>query len=225
MAIFPIIRTDETVQVGDKFRFDASKSFVVPVVAITKYEFDPTNTGTWIDVGTTPYMDWIYDSAGAKTCGVRITAGTTQTNTVSLTVVTSAVDKLFSNDSDLYEIEPTIMKYLPAERSSFKYAHRRAQKHIMDSFDQHRIHKIDGTRLTLDDVTDVQEVKNWSTLQTMSYIFDGASNATDDVFAKKAKLYRDSASAAMHMAFRADFTGDGEQDEPRDLFTTELLRR
>jgi hypothetical protein len=225
--LFPLIRTDEKVQIGDKFRFDASKSFVAPSGTITKYEFDPNNDSTWIDAGTTNYLDWVYQTAGSKTCGLRITSGTTATTTVTLTAVNAATDALFSNDSDLVEIEPTIMKYLPQERSSFKYVHRRAQKHILDSLDQHRIHLADGSRITAAEILDVQEVKNWSTLQTLAYIFDGNSNSTDDVFAKKAKLYRDKASAAMHLAFRYDYNQDEEltEDENRDLFTTEMIRR
>jgi hypothetical protein len=225
--LFPLLRTDEKVQVGDKFRFDASKSFVAPSGSITKYEFDPNNTLAWIDAGTTSYLDWVYSTAGAKTCGLRITSGTTSTVTTTLTAVSTADDALFSNDSDLVEIEPTIMKYLPQERSSFKYVHRRAQKHILDSLDQHRVYLIDGTRITAAEILDVQEVKNWSTLQSLAYIFDGLSNASDDVFSKKAKLYRDKSQAAMHMAFRYDYNQDDEitEGETRDLFTTEMVRR
>lgn len=225
--LFPLLRTDEKVQIGDKFRFDASKSFVAPIGVITKYEFDPNNTAIWIDAGTTSYLDWVYTTAGPKTCNLRITSGSTAVVAVTLTAVTSSADALFSNDSDLIEIEPTIMKYLPAERSSFKYAHRRAQKHLLDSFDQHRIYVNDGTRISTVHLLDVQEVKNWSTLQTLSYIFDGLSNATDDVFSKKAKLYRGKSDSAMHLALRYDYNQDDEitESETRDLFTTEMVRR
>jgi hypothetical protein len=226
--LFPILRSDEKVQVGDKLRLDASRSFVSPAATITKYEFDPTNGGTYIDAGTTNYMDWVYTSAGTKTAKLRITSGVaTAIVTVDIVVVTSAADGLFSDDAALVEIEPTVMKYLPPERSSFKYVHRRVQKHILDTYAQRRIYKDDGSKIELADLTDVTEVSNWATLMALGYIFQGLSNAIDDVFDKKAKKYFMHAYAAEHQALRFDFNGDGTLDEYEnyDLMTTGLYRR
>lgn len=228
-TLFPLLRTDETAQVGDKLRLDASKSFIAPSGTITKYEFDPTNGGTYIDAGTTNRMDWKYTVAGAVTAKLRITDNLLATAeiTTTLTVVTASADYLFSDDADLFEVEPTIMKYLPDERNSFKYVHRRAQKHILDTYDQRRVWKEDGSKLTKLDLIDITEVSNWSTLLALGYIFQGLSNATDDVFDKKAKHYFKTAYAAEHLALRFDFNGDGELDEfeNQDMITTGLFRR
>lgn len=225
--LFPLLRSDDKAQIGDKLRLDASKSFVSPSATITKYEFDPEGTATWIDAGTVSYLDWVYTTAGTKTAGLRITSGSTATITLDIDVVTAADDRLFSDDASLVEIEPTIMKYLPAERSSFKYAHRRSQTHILDSFDQRRIWEIDGSKVTAEDLIDLTEVSVWSTLLTLGYIFQGLSNAVDDVFDKKSKMYLSKADAARHLALRYDYNKDGELEpyEGTDLFTGGLVRR
>lgn len=225
--LFPILRTDSIVQVGDKLRLDASRSFVSPTATISKYEFDPTNGGTYIDTGTVNYMDWVYPAAGTQTAKLRITSTTTAVITLAVTVVTAAADGLFSDDASLFEIEPNVMKYLPPERSSFKYVHRRVQKHILDTYAQRRIYKQDGSKIVLADLVDVTEVSNWATLMALGYIFQGLSNAIDDVFDKKAKKYFMNAYAAEHMALRFDFNGDSELDEFEnyDMISTGLFRR
>lgn len=225
--LFPLLRSDDKVQIGDKLRLDASKSFVAPSGAITKYEFDPTNGGTYIDAGTVSYMDWVYSTAGTKTAKIRITSGTTAVVTTSIIVVTANEDALFSDDAALVEIEPTIMKYLPPERSSFKYVHRRVQKHILDSYAQRRVYKDDGAKIELVDLIDVTEVANWATIMALGYIFQGLSNAIDDVFDKKAKKYFMHGYAAEHLALRFDFNGDGTIDEFEnyDMISTGLFRR
>lgn len=225
--LFPILRSDSTVQVGDKLRLDASKSFVSPTAAITKYEFDPTNSGTYIDAGTVNYLDWVYNAAATTTAKLRITSTTTAINTLDIIVVTSAADGLFSDDAALFEIEPNVMKYLPPERSSFKYVHRRVQKHIIDTYAQRRVYKEDGSKIAVVDLIDVTEVSNWATLMALGYIFQGLSNAIDDVFDKKAKKYFMNAYAAEHMALRVDLNGDDVIDsfENLDLMSTGLFRR
>ena len=226
--LFPLLRSDDKAQMGDKLRLDGSKSFVAPTGVISKYEFDPTNGGTFIDTGTVSYMDWVYATAGTKTAKLRITSGlATAVITTDIVVVSSAADALFSDDAALYEIEPTIMKYLPPERSSFKYVHRRVQKHIIDTYAQRRVYKEDGSKIQVVDIIDVTEVANWATIMALGYIFQGLSNAIDDVFDKKAKKYFMSAYAAEHLALRFDFNGDAElsEFENYDMITTGLFRR
>lgn len=233
MAIFAILQSEGTVQVGDKTRLDARQSFVSPTVAVTLVEIKPTAASDWITVSTsddssTWFLDWVYDAAASVTASVRLTAGSTATGDASLTVVTSATDALFSDDADILPLEPSIKGLLPEGRSTFLNIHREAQTKILEDIYRSGIRDEDDDRLTKTAIVDVQEVSEWSKYLTLQLIFEGTSNAVDDIFAKKAEKYRALAQMAKNTAtIVLDLDGDGDADTPEERvsFTTVKVRR
>lgn len=233
MAIFAILQSEGTVQVGDKTRLDARQSFVSPTVVVTQVEIKPYAASEWIVVSTsddptTWFLDWVYDAAASVTASVRVTAGSTATGTASLTVVTAATDALFSDDSDLLPLEPSIQDLLPEGRSTFLNIHREAQTKILEDIYRSGIRDEDDDRLTKAAIVDVQEVSEWSKYLALQLIFEGASNAVDDIFAKKADKYRALAQMAANTAtIVLDLDGDGDAETPdeRVSFTAVRVRR
>jgi hypothetical protein len=120
-------------------------------------------------------------------------------------------DSLFSNDSDLVQHEPDILKYLPDGKNSYKYAHRRAQELILKFLDEKGYTDIYEDKLLLDAIVDIDEVREWSIFVTLRLIFQGLRNATDDVFSEKAKDYLEEEKQARNRTIlRLDVDGDGE---------------
>lgn len=221
MAIFPIIETESIIQVGDKVRIDASKSFVSKGEgAIFNVEILPETSGAWVSVfvANTPsawFLDWAYSGASRTvtvSCRIQVTnaMGDIQTSTKTISVVTAADDKLFSSDSDLTALEPDVLKWVKAGRSSFLDVHRMAQSKIIEWIDEAGYRNEDGSKVSKNELLDLSEVRPWSRDLTLSLIFFGISNQVDDVFAQKSKFY---ASQAKDRADRAvlawDFNKDG----------------
>lgn len=220
MAIFPIIESDNTVQLNDKFRIDCTKSYISKgEAAVTLVEIEPHTGDGFIAVTGSPvlsknwFLDWQYASAGGKTVSVRITtSGAPVTVTKTISAITSATDKLFSTDQDLVAIEHNILKYVPEGRSSFKYIHREAQKQMLEWLYVNGYRKYDGSRITVDEVIDVENVKYWSIYLALRLIFQDLSNQPDDIFEKKSKLYQnDEHKWRENIALKFDLDGDGVQ--------------
>ena len=232
MAIFPHIELEDTVQVNDRTRIDATKSFVSKgEAAVTLVEID-VDGGGYVDVTGTTSDDWYTDvefaTAGTKTISVRLTTdGAPITETKDIEVLTAAVDALFSIDSDLQSHEADILKWIPVGRNTFLREHRRAQNLILDELARDRIYKRDGTALLKSDIVDILEVKEWSTFLTLTIIFQGISNAIDDVFAQKAVIYKTKAIDRKRSFLRADFSGDGivNVTEGADMVSIRIVRR
>lgn len=98
-------------------------------------------------------------------------------------------DNLFSSDVDLLAHEPDIMSWLPKDRSSYKFAHRRSQELILAFLDEKGYTDIFGDKLLIDAIVDITEVAEWSKFLTLKLIFQGIKNAVDDVFGQKADTY------------------------------------
>lgn len=216
MAIFPVLETEDVIQIGDKIRLNGTKSFLSKDnVAVTLVEIEPEAGNGFITVTGTSYKDWYLDwsySGATRTVVVslRITAGTTTTVTQSVSVVTAADDYLFSNDYDIKALEPDILKYVPEGRKSYLNVHREAQKKILDTLDEAGYTDTEGNKLTKSAVVDISEVRAWSKYLALSFIFRGIYNAVDDVFAEKARHYESMASKAFDRAkIRLDLDGDG----------------
>jgi len=230
MAIFPNLVFEKVVQVDDKTRLNAGASFVSESSpAITKIEIDPHDEG-WVTVTSKGYLDWSYSSAGAKAPKVRITVvgGGEQVKTYALTVKTAAEDNLFSNDEDLQNHEPDILKWVKDGRSSYLDLHRRAQELILDTLYRLGYTDRQRNRLGPEAVVDILEVKEWSTFMVLYLIFNGLSNAVDDVFMKKSELYKNKAKARMTSAtLKLDLNGDGELSpgETKDMTSIWVVRR
>jgi hypothetical protein len=249
--IFPVLETEDVVQVGDKTRLDASKSFVSkdedPII---KVEIRPEATGDWVDVtgasSTDWYLDWIYSGLSrAIVPEVRVTTvladpdatpdpivAVNSTLTKNVSVLTVADDKLFSKDQDLVALESDIMKWVPEGRASFLNVHRAAQVKILEALDESGAVDTAGAKLTKAAVVDVTEVKAWSRDMTLALIFANLSNAIDDVFERKSKKYwAETAKRKQRAVIRLDMNGDGvinadeTQSEGVNFRTMELIRR
>lgn len=239
MAIFPNAELEAIVQVNDKTRLDATKSFVDKgEAAITLVEIEPEAAAGFIDVtGSLPiksknwFLDWQYATDGVKTVTVRVTTdGAPVTASNTLTIISVADDKLFSADSDLIKHEPEILqdKNLPDGRNSFLNVQRRSQELILAFLDENGVVDIDGNRLTKADILDVEEVRQWSTFLSLRLIFEGLSNAIDDIFSEKAKRYETMEISARGRAqLRVDVNNDGILDDREgiNMKTMDLVRQ
>lgn len=196
MAIFPIVESDDIVQVNDKFRISGTKTYISKgEAAITVVEIDP-GTGTFVTVTGSPiasknwFMDFQHSTVGDKTVAVRVTTdGAPITATKTVTVLSAVDDYLFSKDQDLVAIESDVLKYVPEGRASFKYAHREAQGQILEWLYVNGYKKNDGSRFVKADFIDLLEVNYWSRYLTLRLIFKDLSNQVDDIFDKKSKMY------------------------------------
>lgn len=154
----------------------------------------------------------------------------TDTNTLIVypKVYSEAGDYLFSNDGDLTSHEPDIMKWVTDGRSSFKNVHRRSQKLIIAWLDEKGYVNVYGDKYTKRDIVDIEEVKQWSTFMTLRLIFQGLSNAVDDVFDRKAKYYELNEQAArQRVILRLDSNKDGVVNEIEgvSIYSGSLFRR
>ena len=235
MAIFPNLELEDVVQLEDKTRLSATKSFVSKDnAAITLVRIEPHTGDGFITISGTGltykdwYLDWQYSSAGTKTVTVEITAGSTVTYSKTIEAVTSATDKLWSDDSDLIGYEPDILKYIPQGRNSFKNIHRSAQRLILDWLYAIRIYKNDGSKITKDDLIPTEDVKQLSIYWTLYLIWQGMSNKPDDVFAQKASNYLKMVNSSKNSGrIQADFNDDGDldTDDNIDKFSGIMVRR
>lgn len=221
--IFPNLELEPIVQVNDRTRLNALKSFVTPDEdSITNIEIDPDGTEGLISVGTTDsFLDWEYSASGTYTVTCRVTTSSASaefTDTVS--VVTEASDKLFSTDDDLKLHEPDILKWTEEGRNTFKNMHRRAQKLILEYLRREGFRDNLGEPLTKDAVVDIEDVKQWSTFIVLRLIMDGLSNAEDDVFYAKSKYYKGKEVEWRKTALlQIDVDGDGVVDDDEGIDT------
>jgi hypothetical protein len=236
--IFPNLEIEELVQVNDKTRLNATKTFVSKDnVAITMVRIEPEAGNGFVDVtGGAPlnssnwYLDWQYATAGTKVVQVEVTAGTTTTYSSTIVVVSAATDALWSSDKDLIGYENQIMKWVPQGRNSWLNVHRKAQVLILDWLDSIRVWKQDGTRLTKADFSVTNDVRQLSAYWTLQLIFEDLSNKPDDIFRFKADSYAELVQAAKNRGrIQADFndnqTDDGVNEDSQDMRSFTMVRR
>lgn len=197
--IFPSIEHEAVVQVNDRTRLDASKTYVAKgATPITKVEIQPYAGGPQIDVtGTgTPlkpsdwYTDYQYDTDGQKVITVTLNSDTTPiTFSSTIEVISEADDALFADDTDLIQEEPDITKYVRKGRNTFKDVHREAQREILDMIDRKGYRKSDGTKVVAADAIDKSEVRTMAKYLALHLIYIGLSNVVDDIFSQKSATY------------------------------------
>ncbi len=235
MAIFGVLDTEPDVQVDDKTRLRAEKSFVSKdEAAITLVEIEPEGSSGFIDVtGSSSedwYLDWSYSGTSRTvTVSLRITTdGAPVTVTKDMSVVTAADDKLFSTDSQLLRYESDILDLLPAGYSSFNYMHRKVQQLIIDWFDEQGYRLYNRQKITVDQILDVEEVRKWSESWVLALIFNDNSNSVEDKFAEKSRFYDSRAHDSRNRAvFSLDLNDDGqiESGEVIQVDSLRLVRR
>lgn len=227
--IFPVLELEQKLQVDDKTRLDARKSFTSPdEAAITLVEIEPAAGSGFVDVTSSRYLDWQYSTDGVAVVTVRITTdGSPVTSSKNLTVLSVADDKLFSSDSELLPYEPDILNYVRAGRNSFLDVHRASQQRILKILEENGFFLSDDTRITLDEILDIEEFRDWSKFMTLRLVFEGLSNATDDIFHQKALRYSNLEAEARDRArIKVDLDGDGNAEAEEDISfrTVELLK-
>lgn len=236
MALFPnIFFYDAVISTDEKTRFSAEKSYVSKDEAsITAVSINPdVGTASYIDVYDSSasewYLDYEYASSGTKTVGVRINNGSGPSSlTGSISVLDPSDDKLFSTDQDLIAEEPDIYKWLPAWKTNYKYLHRRAQERMFAWLDEKGYTDVYAEKFTKADVTDTEELNEWSKYMVLRMHFNSLSNQVDDIFDRKAKYYesREIASRRRYV-LRIDIDADGTVDTFEDMLmgTGRLFRK
>jgi len=216
MAIFGVLESDPIVQVNDKVRLKAMRSFASKdEAAVTLVEIEPIAGNGFIDVtGTSSdewYLDWSYATDGIVVVSLRITTdGAPVTTTLSVSVITAADDMLFSDDADLLRYETDIMSLLPDGYSSFNYEHRKAQTVILDWINEEGYRANGNDKITKEEVLDHDEVRKWSEATVLSFIYNDNSNSIDDKFAEKSKYYDSvSVDAKRRSVLELDLNKDG----------------
>lgn len=231
---FPSLLFEGTVQINDRIRLDATRSYVdKSEAALTSVEIEPEAGAGFIDIFNANsnewFLDYQYSTDGTKVVSVRVdNGGGPETATFSLEVLTAADDYLFSSDQDLLAVRNDILKYLPEHKNSYLYMHRKAQDLIIAYLDEKGIVDNQGNKLTKEDVVDVTEVKEWSTSLTLSLIFQDLSNVVDDVFDRDAKRYNSDALSHRNRAYlRLDLNNDGiiQPGEGANFKSLGLIRR
>jgi hypothetical protein len=220
--IFPHLELEPVVQVNDRTRLSAAKSFVTQDQGvITAIQIKPSASADFINVTSDGYLDWAYAASGVVNVTARVSvSGASAEITRPVEVLTVAQDHLFSTDSDLKLHEPDILKWVESGRNSFLNMHRRAQTLILKDLRREGYTDINGVPYTKAAFIDVEEVKQWSTMWALEIIFEGMSNATDDVFHEKAVRYsalRQRWSSIMYL--RLDQNGDGEASRSEGIDT------
>lgn len=244
MPLFPVLDLESLVQENDKTRLDGSKSYASGTTPITKLEIQPSTDEVFYDVTeTNGCLDWQFaypTDEGTPAAGVdflvtlRVTTGegeATETKEVTkpIKVITATTDMLFSTDDRLRKHETDIMRFVPEGRATFKDVHRRAQGLIMAWLDTEGYIDNYFDKLTIARLKDLEEVSEWATMMTLRLIFEGISNAPDDVYRLKARKYEGLEAFYRGRAnLKVDVNKDGQLDvinERLDIRTARAVRR
>jgi len=216
MSIFGDIQIEKVVQVNDKTRLDCGRTFITKdEAAITLIEIEPSAAVGFIDITGTDYRDWwldySYATDGDHTISLRVTTdGAPQTFTETISIISIADDKLFSDDSDITFHYSDVLSFIPAGRNSFIDMHRRAQDMILAWLDERGYTNYDGSKITKDEILDTEEVRQWSTFLTLRLIMEKNSNVVEDVFDREANRFRDEEYRARNRAIlRTDLSQGG----------------
>jgi hypothetical protein len=242
--IFPSLTLETIVQVEDKLRLDASRSFISGDGAevVTDVLIKPEASESFISVFNEDnerwYLDWAYSTDGTKVVEVKVNtdlepAG--KIKTYNIECISVADDALFSNDGDLYPYEPRIYESLPSGKNSYIYAHRKAQDKIIAYLDEQRIWHNDGSRYTKQEIANIavtndeirKQFNMWSTFETLLIVFESMQVSNNDIFQEKKLEYEQMRnSARKRSALRLDSDQDGELDSlPYDIRSLRMIRR
>jgi hypothetical protein len=235
--IFPYIETEEVVQIGDRTRLDASKTYASKgLLTITKVEIEPETGAGFIDVTGSKASDWLTDweylTAGTKTITIKVTDSDTPTpseytRTGTIEVLTEADDALWSTDGDLVAEEPDVLKYVRRGRNTFKDIHREAQRQILQLLDR-KGYRIQGRKIVAADLVDKSEAAEMSKYLALYMIMAGQRSQTDDVYQAKADKYMSKYQiASQRQIIGIDLDGDGtvSEGEGVNIATAKLVRR
>lgn len=239
--IFPVIECDDVVQVGDKFRIMADKTYKTPDMAVwDSVEIEPDTGLGFIDVTGDPtkpkpeknwFLDFQYGSAGTKTISLKVTIGLdVVTVTKQVTVLTATQDNLFSDDNLLKEVQEDVFRLLPDGRSSFKYKHRAAQNFILDWLWNNGYYKAIGAGaepFTKADIIDKEFISDWATYVVLRMLYESNQSQGGDIFRQKAGDFMNKEERAREkFLLKLDVDGDGELsvNEGEQITSRRLVR-
>jgi hypothetical protein len=236
MGIFGYLEVEPVVQVNDRTRLSAAKSFISKDSApVSLVRIEPEAGAGFITVSGPIlsakdwFIDWQYSTPGIKQVSLEITTdGAPQVFTKEIEILTAAQDMLWSSDSDLVAQENDILNWTPPGRNSFLNIHRAAQKRILDWLAGIRVFKRDGTKLEKADMLASDDLNMLSTYWALQLIFEAISNKPDDVFAQKARDYRAKVNDLKNAGrIQADFNGNGTLDKTdnNDMRSFRMVRR
>lgn len=230
MAIFPNLICEAVIQVDDKTRLDARKSFVTSnEAAITKIEIETHTADGFIDVTSDGYLDYCYQTNGVKVVTVKVTnSNGFSTSSKSIQVNSELEDSLLSNDFDLLIYESGILQYVREGRNTFLDYHRRSKQMILEYLYAVNIVNSDGSKIIASQLTDLSEFKSWSVYNTLFLIYLGLKNTKDDIYHQKSKQYYSELIKIRNKAIlKIDFNKDGSTSdfESVEKLTTIFYRR
>lgn len=223
MAVFGVIKSDDCVSLNDRFRIDATFSWITSnEPEITSLQIEPDAGFGFIDVTPDRYLDWAYDTAGTKTISLRIENGTGSfVFERTILVKTEDEDCCLANDSCLLVYENDVMKYLSCERTSFKYVHRKVAECIIDCLNRSGINDRVGcgvNSISCDQLKNNTSIERWATLYALDLIFSSLSSKVDDFFNDKSKLYRSMALDIQQSPnLYIDLNNDGQIDSGESI--------
>ena len=221
MSIFIDAVIESIIQVKDKTRIDVSNIFAQGIT-LTDVTIEPESGAGDISVfnidSSKWYLDWAYATDGEKTITVTATDGISpQIETFTLSVLSSVDDNLYSNDSQLFQLETELKNYLPSGKNSYKYAHREAQNRILSYLDRKRIWNTDGTVVTKTQVN-TADVARWSMFETLIVIYEDLVVSVGDKFKDKVARYTEQRNIERDRgAIRIDIDSD------QSISTSEIL--
>lgn len=142
-------------------------------------------------------------------------------------VYTEIGDRLFCSDDDLKRHEEDIHKWVVPGRSSHKDVIRRVQKLLLEYLAGQGYVNSDRKKFTKWDIKDLKEVRDWAVYWSLQLIFEGNSNAVDDIYDLKSRKYLSLATQAKNRFLSLDIDGDGKVDfdENIRLNTINIFRR
>lgn len=208
---------------NSKITVSAGVSFAFKASSIQELGFFPVNQSSTSITG-----NLVEHGIKIVTVSIENQASESASTKAYVSIYNESGDALYSNDSLLTSHEPDILKWVKEGRASFKDVHRRAQDLIIQWLDKNGYVNIYGVPFSKLDIIDHNEVKDWSTYLALRLIFEGISNATDDVFSVKAKKYASHENDARQRAIlRIDTNKDGVADsfEGFSVHSGNLYRR
>ena len=142
-------------------------------------------------------------------------------------VYTELGDNLLSADFDLQKHEEDILKWVGPGRNTFKDVHRRVLDLILEYLAGEGYLSGDRKKLTKWDLVVKKDLRDWATYFALYLIFEGNSNAVDDIFGQKAVRYYTLMvkSRSRYISVDLDADGKADSDENLRLGTINLYQR
>ena len=219
--IFPKLELDYIVAEADKFRLDASLSFVGSGEVITSVMITPdtvNNSGVSYNITDDMFLDYAFPTAGEYEITLLVTTdnGTASISEI-VTVVDKATDNLQSSDSMLYAYESELKRYIPNGRNSWKYIHRLALSEIIDYLSRNGIRNPDGTSIEVSQLIG-QKLEKWATFEALILIYQDIKTNNVELFNDKIDYYtelRGDARELYELTYDSDKDGDVDSEDAK----------